>query len=226
MEMIGSDLTGKTVLAVCGGDGDEADFLQRQGAIVTMTELSTVGLEAARVRNPALRCLRMDSEMLGFADRTFDWAIVRDGLHHLARPLKGLYELERVCREGFAIVEGQDSWAVRLLVKLGLGEDWDPAGGYVYRFGRRELEKVFSSVQTVSRWNIHTAWLPPGSDAVRHFPEGMQFAEPVLKQSLILRALSSDTGRALLNVAVKCVHIVAGRWGNSLIVVAWKNPQT
>src|SRR5262245_33962442 len=79
LELIGSDLRGKTVLSVCGGDGDEADFLQRQGAIVTMTELSTVGLEAARVRNPSLRCLRMDSEMLAFADGSFDWAIVRDG---------------------------------------------------------------------------------------------------------------------------------------------------
>src|SRR5580765_8503191 len=57
VEMIGSDLSGKTVLSVCGGDGDEADFLQRQGALVTMTELSEVGLSAARLRNPAVRCL-------------------------------------------------------------------------------------------------------------------------------------------------------------------------
>src|SRR5262249_33959741 len=138
--------------------------------------LSAVAVQAARVRNPAVRCLQMDSESLAFADGSFDWVIVRDGLHHLARPLKGLYEIERVCREGFAIVEGQDSLMVRMLVKLGLGEAWDPAGGYVYRFSRRELYKVFSSMQTVSRWQIFTTWLPPGSDACEQFPLVLRFS--------------------------------------------------
>jgi len=53
--------------------------------------LSAAAVEAARLRNPALRCLVLDAESLSFADQSFDWAIVREGLHHLARPLKGLY---------------------------------------------------------------------------------------------------------------------------------------
>ena len=160
--------------------------------------------------------------MLAFADGSFDWAIVRDGLHHLARPLKGLYELERVSREGFAIVEGQDSWLVRLLVRLGLGENWDPAGGYVYRFTRREFQKIFNSIQTVSEWRIHTAWLPPGSDALRHFSVAMNFANPVINQPLIRQVLCSRTGRAVLKTMFNGANLLAGRWGNSLIVVAWK----
>src|SRR5437870_9559117 len=155
VEMIGAALDGKSVLSVSGGDGDEADFLQRQGAVVTMTDLSGVAVETARVRNPAIRSMKMDSENLAFADGSFDWVIVRDGLHHLARPLKGLYELERVSREGFAILEGQDSWLVRLLVKLGMGENWDPAGGYTYRFPRRELQKVFDGVEPFSHGQLH-----------------------------------------------------------------------
>src|ERR1051325_6569019 len=186
MEIIGTSLNGKSVLSVSGGDGDEADFLQRQGAIVTMTDLSPVAVETASVRNPAIRSMKMDSETLAFADGSFDWAIVRDGLHHLARPLKGLYELERVSREGFAILEGQDSLLDRLLVKLGLGENWAPAGGYTYRFTRRELQKLFDSVQTLSRWQIHTSWLPPGSDALNHFSVGMNFASPILDQPFML----------------------------------------
>ena len=225
LEMIGIRLTGKTVLSVCGGDGEEADFLERQGALVTMTDLSEVGIEAARVRNPALRCARMDMEALGFADGAFDWAVVRDGLHHLARPPKGLYELERVSREGFAVLEGQDSWLVRLLVKIGLGEDRDPAGGYVYRFSRRELHKVLSSVQTVSRWQIATAWLPPGSDAVKHFPVVMRFVSPAVDQSFIQPFLTSGPGRCLLKALFRTVDFLAGRWGNSLILVAWKKPR-
>jgi ubiquinone/menaquinone biosynthesis C-methylase UbiE len=220
MEMIGTSLNGKSVLSISGGDGDEADFLQRQGAVVTMTDLSTVAVETARVRNPAIRTMKMDSEALAFADGSFDWAIVRDGLHHLARPLKGLYELERVAREGFAILEGQDSWLVRLLVRLGLGEDWDPAGGYTYRFTRRELQKLFDSVQTVSRWQLHTTWLPPGSDAIRHFSVVMDSLNPVLGRPVMLSAV----GRALLKSLFNGSNFLTGRWGNSLIVVAWKKP--
>jgi ubiquinone/menaquinone biosynthesis C-methylase UbiE len=224
MEVIGVSLEGKSVLSVCGGDGVEADFLQRQGAAVTLTDLSPVALANARIRNPLLTCMNMDSEKLAFADRSFDWVIVRDGLHHLARPIKGLYELERVSRDGFAIVEGQDSWLVRALVKLGLGEDWDPAGGYTYRFTRRELTKLFRSVQTLSRWKIHTAWLPPGSDAVNHFPEVMQYAGPALDQPFAYRVLCSNAGRSVLKRFFNCFQFLTGRWGNSLIVVAWKKP--
>jgi ubiquinone/menaquinone biosynthesis C-methylase UbiE len=220
MEMIGTPLNGKSVLSISGGDGDEADFLQRQGAVVTMTDLSTVAVETARVRNPAIRSMKMDSENLGFTDGSFDWVVVRDGLHHLARPFKGLYELERVSREGFAILEGQDSWLVRLLVKLGMGENWDPAGGYTYRFTRRELQKIFDSVQTLSHWQIHTSWLPPGSDALKHFSVGMDFANPVLNQPFMV----SPIGRAFLKSLFEGGNFLTGRWGNSLIVVAWKKP--
>ena len=220
IEMIGVPLNGKSVLSVSGGDGDEADFLQRQGAVVTMTDLSAVAVETARVRNPAIRSMKMDSENLAFADGSFDWVVIRDGLHHLARPLKGLYELERVSREGFAILEGQDSWVVRGLVRLRMGEDWDPAGGYTYRFTRRELQKAFDSVQTLSRWQIHTSWLPPGSDALRHFSVGMNFANPVFN----LRFMMSGAGRALLRSLFHGANFLTGRWGNSLIVIAWKKP--
>src|SRR5260370_17273201 len=55
VDMIGTSLDGKSVLSVSGGDGDEADFLRCQGALVTMTDLSTVAFEAARIRHPATR---------------------------------------------------------------------------------------------------------------------------------------------------------------------------
>src|SRR5438552_18543737 len=59
MEMIGAPLSGKSVLSVSGGDGDEADFLQRRGAVVTMTDLSAIAVETARIRNPAIQCMKM-----------------------------------------------------------------------------------------------------------------------------------------------------------------------
>jgi len=222
VQMMRVSLSGKTLLSICGGDGQEADFFQRQGAQVTVIDLSTVGLEAARLRNPALRCACMDAESLTFPDRCFDWVIVRDGLHHLARPLKGFYELERVSREGFVVLEGQDSVPVRLLSLLRLAENWDPAGGYVYRFSRREIRKIFSSLQTVVEWEIHTAWLPFGSDVLRLFPAFGRFAYPVINQRHVYRLLATRPARRAFKTLFQVASSTAGRWGNSLIVVARK----
>ncbi len=223
LDIIGSPLSGKTILCVCGGDGEEADFLYKLGAIVTTADLSAVATRTARLRNPNLRCLETDTESLCFADRSFDWVMVRDGLHHLARPIKGLYELERVARIGFAILEGQDSLAVRFLVRLGMGEDRDPSGGYVYRFSRRELYKIFSAAQTIARWRFHTAWLPFGSDVLKYFPTARLLIYPLINNRAILRALSSKAGRRTLKAVFEGINTLVGRWGNSLIAVAWKN---
>jgi SAM-dependent methyltransferase len=221
-QMMGTSLSGKTLLSICGGDGEEGDFFQRRGAEVTVADLSIQALSAAQVRNPALRCACMDGEELEFADGAFDWAVVRDGLHHLARPIKGLYELERVAREGFAIIEAQDSLAVRLLARLGVAENWDPAGGYVYRFSRREICKLFSCMQTVSRWDICTAWLPFGSDILGLFPAFKRLVYPIMQQSLVYRLLATKPARVLFKTLIYAANSVAGRWGNSLIVVAHK----
>ena len=224
MEMIRTSLAGKSVLSLCGGDGEEADFLQRLGAKVTMIDLSPVAVEAARIRNPALYCRCMDAERLNFADGSFDWAIVREGLHHLARPVEGLYELERVSREGFAFMEGQDSLIVRLLAKIGIAEDWDPAGGYVYRFSRREIHKIFASLQLIREYRIHTTWLPFGNDVLKYFPMFGRFVYPVINLPFIRRLLSTKPARCLLKCIFESLNLLIGRWGNCLIVVARKEP--
>jgi SAM-dependent methyltransferase len=222
LELIGEPLEGATILCTCGGDGDEADFLQRRGAAVTTTDLSVAALEAAQLRNPALRVLRMDAESLAFADRSFDWAIVREGLHHLPRPVKGLYELERVSRKGFAILEAQDSIAVRALGMLGMAHTRDPAGGYVYRFGRRELDKIFASLGTVSEYRIHAAWLPYGNDVLKLFPAFRRLAYPLMNQHAARRLLSARAARRALKGVYALLNRIIGRWGNCLIVVARK----
>ncbi len=225
LEMIGTPLAGKPVLSVCGGDGQEADYVSSQGAEVTVTDLCETALKSARIRNATLRCYCMDAESLAFPDGAFDWAIVREGLHHLARPVKGLYELERVSREGFAIMEGQDSFMVRLLVALGLGDRKDPAGGYIYRFSRREIEKILSTAQTIEKWKIHTAWLPYGSDILTYFPVFKRFVYPLINHPFSLRILTSKSGKRALIFLFNVLNALIGRWGNCLVVVAWKDPK-
>jgi len=52
-EMMQVSLAGKTVVSICGGDGQEADFFQRRGASVTVTDLSTVALSSLRLMSYA-----------------------------------------------------------------------------------------------------------------------------------------------------------------------------
>ena len=222
LTMAGGAVAGKSVLSVCGGDGQEADYFQRLGARVTMVDLSPIAVQAARVQNPQLECMCMDAERLDFPDGAFDWAIVRDGLHHLARPLKGFYELDRVSREGFIILEGQDSPAVRALSLFGVAENWDPAGGYVYRFGRRELYKIFSSLQTVHDWKVRTAWLPYGSDLVGLFPAFRRYVYPVISHPAAMKVLMTRSVRRAFKCSFEVFNGLFGRAGNSLIVVARK----
>jgi ubiquinone/menaquinone biosynthesis C-methylase UbiE len=224
IDIIGAPLSGKRILSVCGGDGEEADFLSCHGAEVTVIDISDSAIASARNRNPGLCCIQMDAESLAFPDSSFDWALVREGLHHLARPAKALYELERVSREGFAIMEGQDSLLVRALAILGIAKSWDPAGGYIYRFSRREIQKIFSCVQTLDRWRIHTTWLPYGSDILKYFPAFKRVVWPVINCPLVLRFLISRLGKLILKAIFNVMSFLIGRWGNCLIVVAWKRP--
>src|SRR3989442_9074534 len=88
LAMIGTPLRGKSVLSVCGGDGDEADFLERQGALVTMTDLSPVAVGNARAPNPSLLRVKKESELFPFSAGCFPLAIVRRRLHKPRPPLK------------------------------------------------------------------------------------------------------------------------------------------
>jgi len=138
--------------------------------------------------------------------------------------LKGFHEAERVSREGFVILEGQDSLVVRALAAFGIAENWDPASGYVYRFSRRELEKIFSSLQSISEWRVCAAWLPFGSDVVGLVPAFRRFVYPVISQPLLFKILDTRGAKATFRTLFQIGTSVGGRWGNSLMVVAHKRP--
>lgn len=225
LELLPEPLAGRTVLSLCGGDGQEGDLLRRQGARVTVADLSRVGLAAARLRHADLRVVSADSERLPFPDAVFDWVVVRDGLHHLEHPRQGLAEMARTARRGFALLEGQDSRAVRLLVRLGVGSDHEPSGNFVYRFRREELARFFATVPDLASFRIYTAWLPPGSDLLGHQPLFRRWIYPVIDQPAARSLMTGPAGRALLKGLFSASQALTGRWGNSLIAVAWKHEE-
>ena len=100
-----------------------------------------------------------DVRNLPFADGSFDWVFVSDGLHHCDSPHRALLEMYRVARVGVIVFESRDSLLMRLGVRLGLVEAYELSavignGGlcagvnytcvpnYVYRWTERDFEKT------------------------------------------------------------------------------------
>lgn len=170
LAMFPEDLDGKTALIVCGGTGlyGVRDLLDR-GALVTLTDISPIAIEAARKRKGwhSLGNLRIkveDAENLSFPDNHFDFCYVHEGLHHLAQPMKAIYEMYRVSRQRIVLVEPHDSLISRLRCKLRITTIYEGSGNYVYRFSRREIIKLASSLGAKSVafrtfWNQYFRWL-------------------------------------------------------------------
>jgi ubiquinone/menaquinone biosynthesis C-methylase UbiE len=139
--------SGQTMLIICGGIGHEAEYFRAAGLDVTNSDYSEETIKYGMKIYPNLKHEIQNAENLTYKDNTFDYCYVRAGLHHLERPIKAIYEMERVSRLGFGFQEAHDSSLMRLLVRLGYTADIEPAGNYVYRFQRRELEKLMCAMR-------------------------------------------------------------------------------
>ncbi|MBF0454247.1 MAG: class I SAM-dependent methyltransferase [Magnetococcales bacterium] len=74
-------------------------------------------------------------ESLSFPGRSFDLVVCKETLHHLSRPVLGLYEMLRVCRHGLFFIEGNLTLLTKLLRKTKIGssyeENWSISKGRV-----------------------------------------------------------------------------------------------
>ena len=60
------------------------------------------------VRDSRVSYHKENCENLSFASQSFDLVFCKEGLHHLARPVQGLYEMLRVSRKAVIFVESYD----------------------------------------------------------------------------------------------------------------------
>jgi SAM-dependent methyltransferase len=122
----------------------------------------------------------VNAACLPFPDEGYDHVIAHAGIHHASRPHQVLCEMYRVTRRTAMFFESQDSALVRLAVWFGLisefewngildsggtrgGVDDRPVPNYVYRWTRREVEKLVRSLDParepslayVTEWNFY-----------------------------------------------------------------------
>ena len=153
------------VLVVCGGPYDRDVLLNAGFEEVTVTNLSSIsvhgGEENSNINDYHPYCWEyQDAENLSYDDDSFDYVIVRDGLHHCASPHRAVCEMIRVARKGIVAFEARDSLLMRLAVHIGLSDIYElaavakiGAGGVrnsripnaIYRWTEREFEKTVNS---------------------------------------------------------------------------------
>lgn len=152
-----------------GKGGKEARFLMAHGHDALPTDLCTDVLEEAKARSLITNYAREDAHALSFVDESFDFALVKESLHHLPKPYAAIYEMLRVSRHGAILIEPRYS-SSRAPAELGakacigyllarfLGiRRWAPsraadhpvppasfeeAGNYVYQFCPYELMQL------------------------------------------------------------------------------------
>jgi ubiquinone/menaquinone biosynthesis C-methylase UbiE len=108
----------------------------------TAVDISSSAVRATQAAFPGIEVLFADIERLPFADDEFDVAFVAATLHHLPRPMVGLYELLRVSQDVTILVEPNDSWLTRLATTLGAAHEYEEAGNYVYRLSASDVKRV------------------------------------------------------------------------------------
>lgn len=160
-----------SVLAVAGGKAEAALFSDVGISRATITNLDDV--EASADLAP-FAWDHQDAQHLSYGDRSFDWVIVVDGLHHCTSPHRALTEMYRVCRTGVIAIEARDSALMRCAVRLGLSSSFEveavlhqggrsgglengPVPNHVYRWTEKEFRKTIRSCDPTGehRFSFH-----------------------------------------------------------------------
>ena len=202
------DMARMLTLSICGGSGMDAEFLARAGANVVCADISLGAAKRAaeRAHRHGVRIVPVvaDAERLPFADRSFDFVYVHDGLHHLERPYAGLSEMVRVTRQAVSITEPADAGLTRLAVRAGVAEEVEDAGNRVARLGLADI----------------TAWLEGGGLTVLHAERYAMFYRH--HPGWPSRLLSQPLVLPLAKKAMRGGNSLLGRIGNKLAVVAMR----
>ena len=137
-----------SLLIVFGGEFDRLVIGLLGFTNVTLSNISSVVGDS-----------QFDARKIPYDDGSFDNVLAHAGIHHCSRPHQAVCEMYRVARKSVMFFEAQDSWMMRLAVKLRLTVEYEfaavtahglqrggvddlPIPNYVYRWTRREVEKM------------------------------------------------------------------------------------
>jgi len=139
--------------------------------------LSACGFEEIVMSNLHAHGMVLDAENLALPDDSFPVVFAHAVLHHCRSPQKALGEMTRVCQKHVFFLEPNDSWALRLLVRLGFSFPYEiaavvangytqggvrngPVPNFIYRWTAREVVKSISAYNPERHFDVrsHAYW--------------------------------------------------------------------
>jgi len=141
--------------------GNEAHYIWKKGRNVVASNISDQLLKKAKKINFIPDYIVENAEQLTLNDRSFDFILCKESLHHFPRPFIGLYEMIRVAKKAVILMEPNDIfhdhtlfqelfWNAKMFIKrmLHIAEylPFERAGNYIYRVSVSEVEKLSSTL--------------------------------------------------------------------------------
>lgn len=102
--------------------------------------------------NPQISYEKVNAECTGISSKTYDLVIVKEGIHHLARPILGIYEMLRITKDCCIIIEPADTFLGRILEKLGLT--------HIYEKNQENISTLDNDEGILFRDNYVFRWTP------------------------------------------------------------------
>jgi SAM-dependent methyltransferase len=133
--------------------------------------LSACGFERIVLSNIDSSELDLDAENISLPDNSYPVVFAHAVLHHCRSPHKAVGEMVRVSQKHVFFVEPNDSWSLRLLVRMGFSFPYElaavadngysragmrngPVPNFIYRWTGHEVEKCVSAYQPERRTRI------------------------------------------------------------------------
>lgn len=142
-------LNPKTLLTVGDGRGREAFFISKfTSAEIVASDIGIEKLQAAAELGLIQKYCITDIENIEFKDSEFDVSFVKESLHHLPRPIIGLYEMIRISSKGVIVIEPNDAQHKYTTYPSDNAyyDDFEETNNYLYRFSLREIMKIASAL--------------------------------------------------------------------------------
>lgn len=152
------------VLGICDKPWEAEIFVKYPFSQIVLSGVTDQSGEVMRraAGDPRVSYEIQNAEGVRHESGSFDLVYCKEGLHHLARPVQGLYEMLRICRRGVILIEPNETIAGMLLdiFKLASSYETNQKGNiylrdnYVFRFSPGLLTSVLNSYYLRSGYHL------------------------------------------------------------------------
>ncbi len=160
-----------SILAICSNVREAITLKQYAFSEILLTGITEPSPELINEikDDPRIKYQKQNSECLNLPSKHYDLVICKEGIHHLARPVLGVYEMLRLSTDSIIIIEPADTLIGRILEKLNLSSVYEKnqqgnikfRDNYVYRWNKTMFNALLKSYYLESGYtlDITSGWM-------------------------------------------------------------------